>query len=264
MAGTQIHDNTTSARLRRTLRLACVGLLLSALAGSCGPRRAGPKPFNPRAVAKQATPDRDFWQMPAVIVSKMGIRPGMQVIDLGAGTGYMLPWLSKAVGPKGKVYAAESQPALVDLLEKRVKREGLTNVEVVLSTATNVPIAGVVDRVLLLDTYSELSAPIIMLSALRLRLKGTGRLAVIDTLPFADIPGPPMDERLSLDTVIAEARGAGFVESLQFKVLPRQYFAMFINFEETDARVEPDAPEVGLPLPPAATRISVPAKGKRP
>ncbi len=197
--------------------------------------------------------------MPAVIISKMGLRPGMKVIDLGAGTGYMLPWLSKAVGPKGKVYAAENQPALVDLLEKRVAREKLTNVEVVLSTDTDVPIAGVVDRVLLLNTYIELSAPIAMLRGLRLRLQGTGRLAVIDALPFADIPGPPVAERLPLDTVIAEARGAGFVESLQFKVLPRQYFAMFINFEEIDARAEPDAPDVGLPLPPAATRDSAPA-----
>ena len=232
--------------------LALASLLV--LATACGPRRAGPKPYRPDAVDEQNDPGRHFWQMPELIVEKMGLRPGMKVVDLGAGTGYMLPWLSRAVGPEGRVYAAEIQPALVQLLDKRIAREKLKNVQVVLSTDSHVPIPELVDRALLLNTYVELSDPIGMLRALRRQLKPTGRLAVIDHLPFRDVPGPPLAERLRLDTVIAEARGAGFIESLQFKVLPRQYFAMFINFEEVDARDEPDAPDVGLPLAPAATR----------
>ena len=263
MAAMQFEPAMTPRAPATAIALSCALLLWLSLFTACGPRRAGPKPFKP-ATATSEAPGRDFWQMPAVIVDKMGLRPGMKVVDLGAGTGYMLPWLSKAVGPTGKVYAAEIQPALVHLLEKRIVRDKLTNVEVVLSTATDVPIAGLVDRVLVLNTYIELSNPIALLRALRLRLKSTGRLAVIDHLPYADIPGPPVAERLPLDTVIAEARGAGFVESLQFKVLPRQYFAMFINLEEIDASSDPDAPEVGIPLPPAATRARAPAGAKSP
>lgn len=233
-----------------------LSVLLAVSATACAPRRAGPRPFRPQTGVDQNNPERDFWQMPQLVIEKMGVRSGMKIIDLGAGTGYMLPWLSRAVGPTGKVYAAEVQPALVDLLEERVAREGLRNVEVVLSTSTDVPIPESVDRALLLNTYIELADPIAMLRALRRRLQPTGRLAVIDHLPFADIPGPPLAERLPLETVVAEARGAGFVESLQFKVLPRQYFAIFINFEEIDPREEPNAPKVGLPLPAPATRTS--------
>lgn len=236
-------------RRRRATGALTATLLAVTLLAACGARR-GPKPFTPASAAKQSAPERDFWQMPAVVVQKMGVRKGMHVLDLGAGSGYMLPWLSRAVGEGGVVWAAEVQPDLVTLLEQRVAREGLKNVRVVLSTRDSVPLPSSVDRVLLLNTYTQLSDPIGMLKAVRLLLRPGGRLAVIDTLPFEDVPGPPLDERLSLDTVVAEARGAGFVESMQFKVLPRQYFALFIHLEEVDTNPVASPEEPPSPQPP--------------
>ena len=39
--------------------------------------------------------------------SDMGVQPGMTVADVGTGIGYMLPFLSRAVGPQGKVIAED-------------------------------------------------------------------------------------------------------------------------------------------------------------
>src|SRR5690606_27550524 len=74
-------------------------------------------------------PARDEWQKPARIVEVMAIAPGMTVADVGAGTGYFAPHLSRAVGPTGKVIAQDVEPKMVEWLAERAKRESLPNVE---------------------------------------------------------------------------------------------------------------------------------------
>ena len=44
------------------------------------------------------------------LVAEFGIKPGMTVVDLGTGPGYMLPYLSEAVGPTGRVIARRYFP----------------------------------------------------------------------------------------------------------------------------------------------------------
>ena len=46
-------------------------------------------------------PDRDAKQKPEELVKAMMIEPGMTVADIGTGAGYMLPFLSRAVGANG-------------------------------------------------------------------------------------------------------------------------------------------------------------------
>ena len=77
-------------------------------------------------------PERDRWQKPAELVRKLKIRPGSTVADIGAGTGYLLPYLSPAVRPHGKVYAEEIQETFLANLERH--RIRLRNVEVVRGT----------------------------------------------------------------------------------------------------------------------------------
>jgi len=43
-------------------------------------------------------PERDKWQYPEEIVAALALKPGATVADIGAGTGYMVAHLSKAVG----------------------------------------------------------------------------------------------------------------------------------------------------------------------
>ena len=52
-------------------------------------------------VATLTDPSRDARQKPKELVAELGIKPGMTVVDLGTGPGYMLPYLSAAVGPTG-------------------------------------------------------------------------------------------------------------------------------------------------------------------
>lgn len=62
-----------------------------------------------------ASPDRsdadrqtDARRHPGKMLAFIGVKPGMQVLDMGAGAGYTTELLARAVGPRGAVYAQES------------------------------------------------------------------------------------------------------------------------------------------------------------
>src|SRR6202030_732069 len=68
-------------------------------------------------------PSRDGWQQPDRVVAAMQIQAGMSVADVGAGTGYFEPYLSRAVGDGGRVLALDVEPDMVRHLTERAARE---------------------------------------------------------------------------------------------------------------------------------------------
>src|SRR5262249_32059366 len=102
-------------------------------------------------------PARDAWQRPDEVVALLGLRPGMTVVDLGAGTGYFEPQLARAVGPSGRVLALDVEPDMVRYLRERAARAGLANVEARTVAPDDPGLgAGTVDRVLIVDTWHHL------------------------------------------------------------------------------------------------------------
>ena len=66
-------------------------------------------------------PARDAWQRPADLVVALGVQPGMAVADIGTGTGYMLPHLSRAVGATGQVYAVDVSSEMLSWVDERAE-----------------------------------------------------------------------------------------------------------------------------------------------
>jgi len=62
-------------------------------------------------------------------ILKLGLREGMRVADLGAGTGAYSIAASKCVGHTGHVFAVEVQKDLVKKLESEIKEALVSNVE---------------------------------------------------------------------------------------------------------------------------------------
>src|SRR5262249_52156118 len=84
----------------------------------------------------------------------------------GTGVGYMLPFLSRRVGPKGKVIAEDIFDDFLAAAKDRVARQKLENVTFVKGTETdpNLP-EGALDVVLTLDVYHHFDYPDKMLAA---------------------------------------------------------------------------------------------------
>ena len=57
-------------------------------------------------------------QPPDQLIERSGIKKGMHVLDLGCGTGAFTPFVARAVGEKGKVYALDIQADMLKQLEK--------------------------------------------------------------------------------------------------------------------------------------------------
>ena len=75
------------------------------------PRPLGHRFRSPQEWAKTFDdPARDAWQKPTSVVALTNVMPKSVVADLGAGTGYFEPWLSRAVGEGGKVLALDVEP----------------------------------------------------------------------------------------------------------------------------------------------------------
>jgi FkbM family methyltransferase len=69
------------------------------------------------------------WQ--SLAWARLLIRPGMTVFDLGAHVGYYCRFLSRLVGPQGRVYAFEASPENQAVLRRNLSSPRFANVEVV-------------------------------------------------------------------------------------------------------------------------------------
>lgn len=148
------------------------------------------------------------------IVDVLGLRPGMQIADVGAGTGLFLDPFSEAVGPEGRLYAVDISPGFMEHLRQRQASEGLENVEPVLCTdhSAELPDASV-DLIFVCDTYHHFEYPQSTLASLYSALRPGGTLVVID---FERIPGVSRDwlldhVRAGKEVFTAEITAAGFV-----------------------------------------------------
>lgn len=140
-----------------------------------------------RVAATLDAEGRDERQKPEQLVAAMKLRPGMTVADIGTGAGYMLPFLSRAVGPAGKVIAQDIFPDFLDRARAKAAKTGLKNVEFVLGGVkdTAMPAASA-DVILILDAYHHFDYPAEMLASIRRALKPDGRLVVVEYHRSAD------------------------------------------------------------------------------
>jgi ubiquinone/menaquinone biosynthesis C-methylase UbiE len=170
-------------------------------------------------------PHRDGRQKPEELIAAMKIKAGMTVADIGTGTGYMLPFLSRATGPQGKVFGEDIQTDFLD----RAKQKKLDNVQLILGTETDPKLsANSVDVALVLDVYHHFDYPDKMLAAIKSGLKPGAHLVIVDFYKSAS-PSPG-HIRLERDEVAAEIEHNGFHLLSKREHIPNtQYMLTFEN-----------------------------------
>ena len=168
-------------------------------------------------------PDRDAWQRPEEVVRLMEIAPGATVADLGAGTGYFLKHLSKAVGPEGRVLALDIEPSMVEYMRDRATREGLANVEARVVAGDDPGLAvGSAHRVLIVDTWHHIPDRPAYGRKLAAGLAPGGAVLVVD-FPLDGTRGPPPHARIAPEQVVRELEAAGMRAQIVEESLPDQY-----------------------------------------
>jgi FkbM family methyltransferase len=181
-------------------------------------------------------PEREAEEKPSLMLQSLKIQPGAAVADVGAGSGYLSWRLALLTGAKGRVYAVDVQPEMLELLARNMAERHVTNVVPVLGTITNVNLAtNSVDLALMVDVYHEFSHPFEMMRSIQQALKPGGRVVFVEYR--AEDPEVPIKRvhKMSEAQVRKEmaSQSLDWVETLE--VLPRQHIIIFQK-RQTDAQ----------------------------
>jgi SAM-dependent methyltransferase len=194
--------------------------------GQGAPASAFPAPA--RDVADIVAPrwinedDRDDAGEFTTVARLARLRPGLAVADIGAGDGYYVARLSKLVGPSGLVYGQDIMPDYLGMLQRRVERDGLSNVRVVMGEPHDPRLpAASVDVALMIHMYHEITQPFALLWNLVGAMKPGGRLVILDLDRPTFGHGTP---RMLLD---CELRRVGYQKLSFTRTGPEEYVAIY-------------------------------------
>jgi predicted methyltransferase len=220
------------AKMPRALLLAaCCGALWAQVATDANTRYQTAE--GRKAIAAGlGNPGRDATERPQELVSEMALKPGMTVADIGTGVGYMLPYLSRAVGPSGRVLAEDIFDDFLNAAKQRAADQKLANVAFLKGTETDPHLAdGSVDVILALDSYHHYNYPDKMLAAFVRALRDGGRLVVVEYYKRPDaMPGGDAVKHIRLDEpdLVREIESHGFRRvSEREHIKASQYMVVF-------------------------------------
>jgi predicted methyltransferase len=181
--------------------------------------------------------EREIEEMPNSALESIGIKPGMTVADVGAGSGYFTVRLSRLVGPQGKVYAQDVQPEMLRILRRRLDKANFANITTVLGTENDPKLPeNSLDLILMVDVYHEFAQPQLMLRKLRESLKSDGRMVLLEYRK--EDPWVPIrpEHKMSVAEAKLEVEDEGFLLERVGKELPRQHILIFKKAGQPSAR----------------------------
>lgn len=180
---------------------------------------------------KFETESREIFHQRDKIVAETGLKPGMAMADIGAGTGLFTLHFAQAVGESGKVYAVELAKNFIEHIKARAANAHASSVQTILCTEKSVELPEAsIDLAFICDVYHHFEYPQTTLATLHKALKPGGTLVLID---FKRIPGQTSDfimkhVRAGQEVFEAEITAAGFEKTGEVKdLLKENYFVRF-------------------------------------
>ena len=162
------------------------------------------------------------------IVSRLQLKPGDVVADLGAGSGLFDVQLAKAVSPGGTVYAVDIDEGFFPDIKKRAAESGLTNVTTVLGKFTdpNLPTKNV-DVAFFHDVLHHIEDRAAYLKSLGPYLKPSGRVVIIDYEAGQGPHGKQPELQVTREQLAPWMTAAGFVQRDDIKLFADRYYLVF-------------------------------------
>lgn len=174
---------------------------------------------------------REVYVLRQKIVAACGVKPGMVVADVGAGTGLHTRLFAGIVGEKGQVLAVDIAAKFLEHIQKTAREAGLKNVTPVLCNEDRVDLPpGSVDMAFVCDTYHHFEFPQRTLASLHRAIKPGGKLVIVDFKRIEGVsPAWTLNHvRAGQETVEQELTAAGFQKSGEVKgLLKDNYMIVF-------------------------------------
>ncbi len=162
----------------------------------------------PSSACGLTSPVRRALQPPEEVLDAAGVQPGMTVLEVGPGPGFFVIPAANRIGPTGRVIAVDVQQEMVDKLAEAVDRAGVSNVEMHVGDAVDLPVPDAsVDVALMVTVLGEIPDQDRALAELRRVLKTGGALCISELL------GDPHHQSRSAVTLKCEQAGFEVVDS---------------------------------------------------
>ena len=176
---------------------------------------------------------REIATSKVAIADAIGLEPGMEVADVGAGTGLFLELLAERVGAEGKVWELDIAQPFVDHLRARAAKGGYTQVEARLNGERSIELPpDSLDVAFLCDVYHHFEYPRSTMASIHSALRPNGSLVIVD---FERVPGKSRPwvlnhVRTGKEEVLAELASFGFelVEEVPIEGLAENYFVRLV------------------------------------
>jgi ubiquinone/menaquinone biosynthesis C-methylase UbiE len=115
------------------------------------------------------------------ILDAMHLKPGMNVADIGAGSGLIARLIAQRTAPGGTVYAVDISKNMIDHISKMAEQESIPNLKAVLGDPRSPKLGpNSVDLVCIIDSYHHFEFPQDMLREIGNALRPDGTLVLID------------------------------------------------------------------------------------
>lgn len=113
------------------------------------------------------------------VLNWAGVKPGLDLLELGPGGGYYTAALAERVGPESKVYSVDIQAEMIAKVKANIERKGVTNVVPLVADGAVLPLADEsVDFVFALYVFEEIIDLTATISQLNRVLRQGGTLAI--------------------------------------------------------------------------------------
>jgi ubiquinone/menaquinone biosynthesis C-methylase UbiE len=114
----------------------------------------------------------------------IGVKPGMVIGEAGAGEGYFTFKLSRRVGEIGKIFANDIVQRVLNVIDRRCEREGITNITTILGKVED-PLfpENELDMVFMIAAFHDFEKKVEWLNNVKPSLKPEGTLVIVEMDP---------------------------------------------------------------------------------
>jgi ubiquinone/menaquinone biosynthesis C-methylase UbiE len=163
------------------------------------------------------------------VVSRLKLKSGDVVADIGAGTGVFSGPLAEAVAPTGTLLAVDIDQGLLDHIAQRARQERVTNIQPVLGDFDDPNLPNRVDVAFFHDVLHHIEHRQAYLKTLATYVKPDGRVVVIDLI--FDRPDGPHQNQPEMHITQEQVRrwmvAAGFPVMREINLFDDKFFAVF-------------------------------------
>lgn len=143
-----------------------------------------PKPMTWRAAFILDNPLRRFGNNPQKLLARVGLKPGMTVLEVGCGPGFFTIPAAKALGESGLLYAVDIQEQMLAKLAKKIAAQGLFNIHLIHADAAHLDLSeNLFDLVFMVAVLGEIPNRAKALQEFYRLLKPGGIISFVETLP---------------------------------------------------------------------------------